>query len=204
MSALDWSHSARVIPLVRSKFLEHDRNVADALIRTSGVVVVSFANESLEPGVIVHGRTQDERAADLERYNADGACGVAGVVCDPAQAYGGPLFEPMLRFAVDRFPRTIIYALRAKSRDIATQCFGNDWETRRAPDGSPTYEHDGNQYVAAYVHPSIAGLIGRVNNGKVRLCLKSAAGTFCGGCHIPGLKGLVARTAALAESGREP
>lgn len=179
-----------LVPVLRTKFLEHDTTVANLLKKAGGVLVVSLGNDDLEPGLVTHGRTQEVRIADGLRYLNDGVNVVAGVVMDPAQKNGGPLFEMTLKVAVDTFPRVICYALRAKSQEIGRQLFGDDFETRKAPDGSPAYRYEGSQYIAAYIHPTVQKLING-NNGAVRLCLKSSAGTWCGGCHLPGKRGVV-------------
>ena len=189
-----------LVPVIRSKFLVYDVNLSAFLISTNGVLVVSLGNDDLEPGTVAHGRTQAVRIADGLRYLKDGVNVVAGVVMDPAQKNGGPLFEMTLKVAVDTFPRVICYALRAKSQEIGRQLFGDDFETRKAPDGSPAYRYEGSQYIAAYIHPTVQKLIG-ANDGKVRLCLKSSAGTWCGGCHVPGKRGVVLKGLRKASNG---
>ncbi|MCP4607018.1 MAG: hypothetical protein GY847_41980 [Proteobacteria bacterium] len=176
-------------PVVRSKFLEYDSIVSDLLKRSGGVLVVSLGNDSLEPGLVAHGRTQSVRIADGLRYLKEGVHVVAGVVADPAQLDGGPLFSEALQVAVSLFPSVVIYALRAKSGTLGDQFFGNGFQSRTTRNGQLAYEKQGSQYLAAIVHPSIRKMIGK-NRGKVRLCLKSGAGTYCGACHVRGGKGV--------------
>jgi hypothetical protein len=202
IALLDFCITEGLIPVVRSKFLEYDRKVASRLKKAGGTLVVSLGNDSMEPGTIAHGRQQAIRIADGLSYLRDGVNVVAGIVLDPAQVDGGPLFSPALQVATAMFPKVILYALRAKGKKLAGELFGEDFENRIAPDGSPLYERHGSQYVAAHVHSSILNVIS-TNNGPVRLCMKSTAGTFCGACHIPGKKGLVIK-GGMRKASRAP
>jgi len=175
---------------VRSKFLEYDSVVSSLLKPSDGVLVISLGSDTLELGAVGQGRTQQARIVDGLRYLRDGVNVVAGVVVDPAQENGGVVFASALAMARAAFDKVTLYALRAKTVAIAELVFGADFKTRTTPTGAPMYERHGGEWVAAYVDPTIARMIGD-NRGAVRLCLKSAAGEYCGACHVSGEKGSI-------------
>ena len=179
-----------------TKFLEFDKEVAKLLKKTDSTLLVSLGSNELEPGAVLHGRTQEARIAEGIKYLEAGIRVVPYVIVDAALPNGGKYFEKNLAEAKEKFPRIQILPIRLRHRERAVKILGGWHDLLKSntgqldlfgkPDGK--YESGGDHTrIAVDIHSSLTDLINN-NCGSTRMCHHSSCAEYCGMCFMPGEK----------------
>jgi hypothetical protein len=182
--------------ILPTKYLESDKNVADLMKKSGSILMPSLGHDDLEPGALLHGRTQIVRVDDGVWYQDRGVIVAPFVLVDPTQKTGGLWFEPVVELSRKHFRRIQLLSIRIRNKELATRVLGG-WGSLVAPGSCSTpaaFEVAGNlARIPLTYHSSITKLIGN-NTGRVRLCAHNSRVSHCGACHLPGQKGIAKPT----------
>ncbi len=198
VKALEACVEAGLSIIFPTKFLEYDSEISDLLKRTDATLLISLGNDRLEPGAVIHGRTQEVRIFDGLRYGESGVRVVPYVLVDPTVEDGGPWFSDTLKMARKSFGQVQLLPIRIRYRELGEKVLGS-WDG--VTESGPTLFGNGNgqKYevapdhtrLAIGFHRSLSDLISN-NSGDVRVCHHNSCGVFCGKCFMTGEKGFAA------------
>ena len=190
LELLEFCARQSLTPVVTTKFLEFDPDVAQLLKRTDGVLMPSLGNDSLEVGAVLNGRTQMTRISDGLFYEAAGATVVPFVLTDPTLRDGGPWFKDTIILARLHFSNIQLLPIRLQNRSHAEAIFGG-WDISPA-DPKRRYEADARHRRIPLAYDKKLMKTVALNTGNIRMCAHNSCASHCGGCFVgtPSVKGL--------------
>lgn len=184
---------AGVPPVMPSKYLMFDPKIAALMIDARAIFMPSLGADSLEPGALLWGMTQEARIEAGLQYQAAGVLTAPFVLLDPTREFGGDLFRPVVGAVLRLFDRVQLLPIRLRNKALARQVLG-DWDGLVAPGPNgepPKFEAARNAArIPVVYHSSIIALIGD-NTGAVRMCAHNSMQSHCGACFVPGEAGKV-------------
>ena len=186
--------------IISTKYLEPDKDVADLLKRSGSILMPSFGCDDLEPGAVLHGRTQQVRVDDGIWYQNRGVITAPFMLIDPTQQDGGPWFAPAVKLVRKHFRRMQFLSIRIRNKELARQVLGG-WRSLVMPNvggASARFEAARNHArIAVTYHSSITKMVGK-NNGRVRMCAHNSAESHCGKCFVPREKSVIVQATPAA------
>lgn len=182
-----------------TKFLKFDKTLAQLFKKTDSSVLFSIGNNELEEGACMHGRTNEYRFEQCEKYLEAGVRAMPYVLVDAVRENGGGWFSENLQKAL-AFPQVQIIPIRLRYIDTTTKILGS-WHGVVGEQEEDMLGHEIGGYevmkdstrLHKALHPSLAKLV-QDNNQKVRMCSHNHSSTWCGKCFVSGEKGCIVPT----------
>lgn len=189
-------------PIMPTKFLGWDIEVAKRFKRSNGTMLPSIGDNRLEPGAVSYERDNETRIADGLKYQEYGVRVVPYLLVVANAENGGEFFRKNFeRFIFGglgkKFSGVQLLPIALRREDLGKKMLGASWHC--SPVGSNSmfgkddYEktRDRTRHPLKF-HPSILAAVGN-NTGPVRMCAHSSCITCCGGCFMPQLTGFIKR-----------
>ena len=180
-----------------TKFLRYDPEIAEGLKRTNSTLLISLGNDKFEMGPAALGFTNNFRFEQGLLYQEAGVRTVPYSLVDAKLEDGGPEYSPNLLRALKAFKQVQILPVRSRHRFTAGQIL-KGWHSLLGPLGKDLFGHSIGGYensrdstkIAHTVHKSLLDRVGN-NDGNVRMCHHNSHTTYCGGCFMSGICGVV-------------
>jgi hypothetical protein len=183
-------------PILPTKYLRFSEQMAKALERADATLLISLGHDSIEPGAVTHGSTQEWRLEQGQLYLRAGVRAVPYMLADPTREDCGPFFADMYRQAKN-FPRVQILPLRFMKRTLADKILGS-WANAIGPRKSDLFgktvggfeQQLTRNLLHNMVHPTLEAEIGD-NDGRIRMCSHNSNDIWCGKCFMPEERGVI-------------
>lgn len=179
--------------LIVTKFLDFDKNMTKMLKKTNSTVQFSLGYDSMEPGAVIWGCTNEFRIENALRYKDAGVNSVCRLVREAPIAPDNQTLEIIANLNSHNIP-VLLTPLRIPGRSVSEQ-IGRTWGTLKKnpnqmdffgqdPDQGTYIQEGSNSLLPRIIHPDYKVRIGDNNSQSFRVCGHIGDNVLCGSCFM--------------------